>query len=74
MARAIIMALVYVETGVTLIYILRIWEAREFQSSLRQRVHLLSQWPKRRPKPVQMAPIVDRSIHCEGDRGKFSQF
>lgn len=40
LARAIIMALVYVETCVTLIYILRIWEARECQSSLPQRAQL----------------------------------
>lgn len=56
LARAVIMALVYAETCVSLIYILSIWEAREFQSPLPQR-----------PQPgknVQMAPVVDGSIHC----------
>lgn len=62
LARAIIMALVYVETCVTLIYILSIWEAREFQSSLPQRAQLLGSGPSV-SKNVQMAPIVDRSIH-----------
>lgn len=34
LGKAFIMALVYVETCVTLIYILSIWEAGDFQSSL----------------------------------------
>lgn len=63
LARAIIMALVYVETCVTLIYILSIWEAREFQGSLTQRAQLLGSGPSV-GKNVQMAPVVDRSIHC----------
>lgn len=40
------MALVYVETRVTLIYILSACEAGEFQSSLLQRIHLLGSGPR----------------------------
>lgn len=59
----IVMALLYVETCVTLIYIWSIPEAREFQSSFPHRASLLGSGPSV-GKNVQMAPIVDPSIHC----------
>lgn len=59
--EAFVMALVYVGTCVTLIYVLSIYEASEFQSSLPRRARLLGSG-LRVCKHVQMAPVVGQSF------------